>query len=81
MSKSKSPESEPKTSIRFEYWLNPPISFSLVMESFFRWYDLWIGAYYDRKAKRLYVCPIPMVGFWIELRRAPVDSEENPTVI
>lgn len=53
----------------------------MTVESFFRWYDLWIGAYYDRKAKRLYVCPIPMVGFWIELRREPAGSEESPTVI
>lgn len=29
---------------------------------FFRWYDLWIGAYWDRKNKVLYICPIPMFG-------------------
>ena len=36
---------------------------------FFRWYDLWIGAYYDVKTKTLYVCPIPMFGVKIELVR------------
>lgn len=26
-----------------------------------RWYDLWVGAYFDRKERRLYVCPFPTV--------------------
>ena len=29
----------------------------------FAWYDLWIGAYWDRSRRRLYVLPIPCVGF------------------
>lgn len=32
---------------------------------FFRWYDLWIGAYWDRDQRILYVCPIPMFGFYV----------------
>jgi hypothetical protein len=31
----------------------------------FAWYDFWIGLFYD---KRLYVFPIPMIGFHIEKR-------------
>ncbi len=27
----------------------------------FRWYDFWIGFYYDTKKKILYVCPLPMI--------------------
>lgn len=38
---------------------------SLNIEPFFRWYDLWIGAYWDRHSRKLYVCPIPMFGFCI----------------
>ena len=26
----------------------------------FAWYDLWVGAYYDRHEKTLYICPLPM---------------------
>ena len=30
------------------------------------WYDLWIGAYYDRYRRSLYILPVPMVGIKIE---------------
>ena len=29
---------------------------------FFRWYDLWIGLFVDRKGKAVYICPVPMFG-------------------
>ena len=32
----------------------------------FAWYDLWIGVYYDRRNRCLYVLPIPMVGLKIK---------------
>lgn len=25
----------------------------------FRWYDLWVGAYWDGMRKILYICPLP----------------------
>jgi len=28
---------------------------------FFAWFDLWVGAYWDKKKRILYVCPLPMV--------------------
>jgi len=34
----------------------------LKIEPFFRWYDLWIGLFYDRKDHALYWCPIPCCG-------------------
>jgi hypothetical protein len=34
---------------------------------FFRWYDLWVGAYWDRHTRTLYVCPLPMVGVKVTL--------------
>lgn len=32
----------------------------------FAWYDLWIGAYYDRKNKMLYILPVPCLGVVIQ---------------
>lgn len=29
---------------------------------FFKWYDFWVGLYYDRRDRRLFFCPLPMVG-------------------
>ena len=45
--------------------------------TFFRWYDLWIGAYWDRKGRDLYVCPLPMVGVKIHIpaRTYPHEPE------
>lgn len=34
---------------------------------FFRWYDFWVGFYWDRAARALYVCPVPMLGVRIQL--------------
>lgn len=37
---------------------------------FFRWYDLWIGAYIDITNATVYFCPLPMVGLKIQWRPA-----------
>lgn len=34
---------------------------------FFAWYDLWVGAYYDRNEKTLYICPLPTLVFRVLL--------------
>lgn len=34
----------------------------------FAWYDFWVGAYWDRAGRRLYVLPLPMLGFVIDFR-------------
>ncbi len=33
----------------------------------FAWYDLWIGAYYDKKNHWLYILPVPMFGIILKL--------------
>ena len=30
---------------------------------FFAWYDFWVGFYYDREFKELYICPFPCIVF------------------
>ncbi|MBS0175058.1 MAG: hypothetical protein JSR64_13555 [Nitrospira sp.] len=32
----------------------------------FAWYDLWVGAYWDRAKRRLYVLPLPCLGVVID---------------
>ncbi len=35
----------------------------------FAWYDCWVGAYWDRAGRRLYLLPLPMIGVVIEFKR------------
>ena len=39
----------------------------------FAWYDFWVGVFYDRPKRRLYVFPLPCLGVRIDLAR-----EESP---
>lgn len=32
---------------------------------FFRWFDLWVGAYVDLPNRAVYICPLPMLGIKI----------------
>lgn len=43
------------------------------LKPFFRWYDLWVGAYYDRDSRALYICLLPMVG----VRLSSASTREN----
>jgi hypothetical protein len=36
----------------------------------FLWYDCWVGWYYDRDARVLYVCPLPMVVLRFEKEKS-----------
>jgi hypothetical protein len=38
------------------------------------WYDLWIGAYWDREGRRLYLLPIPCVGVVIQFETTQPES-------
>ena len=34
----------------------------------FAWYDLWIGAYWDRNARVLYICPLPCIVIRVDMK-------------
>lgn len=39
----------------------------MIITPFFRWYDLWIGAYIDVPNRTIYICPLPMIGIRVRL--------------
>jgi hypothetical protein len=41
----------------------------------FAWYDLWVGAYWDRKRRVLYLFPLPMIGVSIDCARCGARME------
>ena len=32
----------------------------------FAWYDLWVGAFWDAKKRRLYILPLPCIGIVLQ---------------
>jgi hypothetical protein len=32
----------------------------------FAWYDLWVGAYWNRDARKLYLFPVPCLGICLD---------------
>jgi hypothetical protein len=37
----------------------------------FAWYDLWVGAFWDKAKRKLYVLPLPCIGLVFELGDCP----------
>jgi len=47
----------------------------------FKWYDLWIGFFYDKKKNWIYFLPLPMIGIIIKLPLKQVKKLNIPDVI
>lgn len=43
----------------------------------FAWYDLWVGAYIDRKNRVLYVCPLPCVLITVTVPALSTDASNG----
>lgn len=41
------------------------------------WYDCWIGIYIDQKKRKIYVLPLPCVGFCLEWPITPGTDSAN----
>ena len=37
----------------------------------FAWYDLWVGAFWDRAKRRLYILPVPCCGVVLQFKEPP----------
>ena len=49
--------------------------YNLMFRPAFVWYDLWVGAYWDRENKYLYVCPLPTICIKMAIRKTLTDSQ------
>jgi len=43
---------------------------------FLAWYDFWIGVFYDKKKRIIYICLVPCVV--IQINRGPLKKEIHP---
>jgi len=43
----------------------------------FAWFDLWIGAYWNRGRRRLYIFPVPCFGFYIQFKQLERQGKWN----
>lgn len=49
----------------------------MTIRPLFAWYDMWVGAFWDRKARALYLLPLPCIGIVINLEPAGNRQAEH----
>ena len=37
---------------------------------FFEWFDMWVGVYWSKESRTLYICPLPMVVLALEFKKS-----------
>lgn len=47
-----------------------PLTKQRFFNPMFAWFDFWVGAFWDKKQRRLYIFPIPMVGFYLQFKQS-----------
>lgn len=53
----------------------------MMIRIFFAWYDFWVGAYFDRAKRTLYICPVPTFVIAIQLPLPEVDIVKGKTAM
>lgn len=38
----------------------------MTVRPIFTWYDLWVGAFWDARKRRLYILPLPCLGLVLD---------------
>lgn len=59
--------------VRF-YYTYGSVTYLFRASPYFRWYDLWIGAYLSDAEHKLYVQLIPCFGVWFQVTRVVADN-------
>ena len=44
-----------------------------------KWYDLWVGVYYDRKKRTFYICPFPTIVVIIQRKSKAQSDKDMPS--
>ena len=42
---------------------------------YFAWYDFWVGLYWSKSSRCLYVCLLPMLPIAIQFKLAPREGK------
>lgn len=46
----------------------------------FKWFDLWVGFFYDKNKRRLYFFPLPMFGIYLDFPTKTIKEKNHWTI-